>query len=638
MNVSVRAAPVRGTGFAAEEHRWDRAVEHARDRTGESQSPVLHHAPARPGHEGGGNLIGKYSRPWRHRIPLAPFAALVFGMLLLTLPAPAAAALRALVIGVNAYQFETPLAGAVNDADSVAAAVAPLAASVTRLTDGQVRRQAVLDALNTALKASARGDTLLITYSGHGGRERVRATAETPTGYREFWVMADFNRRTAEGTTHRVLSTEIGVWLERARAAGVRVVLLADHCYAGKIYRSIGVDTGNIRSIPTMTAPDVPPNEPAPRMNELTAAPPPPGLVSLAADTSDKPVAEFRISGDNRVHGALSFAFAHALTTGRGDLDPQKTGRVTVGALQTYLGRAVNLMSDGQQYAQLRSGEPEDAVLFTLSGAKPEPDTLPAPISAPAPILSPAPVADGLPVLALHVSGLPAEEARALTATIPGTLWAPEAGSARLVWEHRAGASPLVTGMNMFVRFDLARADLAAAVRKVRIADGLAERAVKNRLTLAVAREDGQPAPVYFSGDTLTVTARALPGPYLAVFNLTATGTVQILYPRPGDGPVAWPSTGVNVLRTRVAPDYGGDHVIAVAGARPFGALIAALNALDGRAEPQAAREAVLAALAADPAAEIAVAALFTADRSRACDPEIIRDASMAAKCPGVSK
>lgn len=584
------------------------------------------------------NLIGKYSRQRRHRIPLALFAALVFGILLLTLPTPAQAALRAVVIGVNAYRFETPLAGAVNDADSVAAAVAPLAASVTRLTDAQVRRQAVLDALTAALKASARGDTLLIAYSGHGGRERVRATAETPTGYREFWVMADFNRRTAEGITHRVLSTEIGVWLERARAAGVRVVLLADHCYAGKIYRSIGVDTGNIRSIPTLIAPDVPPNEQAPRVSELLAAPPPPGLVSLAADTADKPVAEFRVSGDNRVHGALSFAFAHALTAGRRDLDPHNTRRVTVGALQTYLGRSVNLMSDGQQYAQLRSGEPEDTVLFTLNGAGngagPEPEKPSAPTPAPNIPVPNTP----LPVLALHVSGLPVDEARALTATIPGVLWAPEAKNARLVWEHRAGASPLVTGMNMFVRFDLARADLAAAVRKVRVVDELSTRAVKSRLSLLVARADEQRAPVYFSDDTLTVTARALPGPYLAVFNLTATGTVQMLYPRPGDAPIAWPSAGVTVLRMRVEPDYGGDHVIAVAGARPFGALLATLNALNGRTEPQAAREAVLAALAADPAAEVAVAALFTADRSRACDPEIIRDAAMAEKCPGVAK
>ena len=148
----------------------------------------------------------------------------------LLLPHPAAAALRAVVIGVNAYQHESPLAGAVNDADAVAAAVAPLAASVSRLTDAQVTRPAVLAALDAALSASGNGDTLLVAYSGHGGRERVRASPEAPTGFREFWVMADFDRRAPDGIGRRILSSEIAAWLTLARTKGVRVVLLADHC------------------------------------------------------------------------------------------------------------------------------------------------------------------------------------------------------------------------------------------------------------------------------------------------------------------------------------------------------------------------------------------------------------------------
>ena len=582
--------------------------------------------------------------------PLALRLAFMGGLALCPPPSAAVAAtLRAVVIGVNAYQHETPLAGSVNDADSVAAAIAPLAAGVVRLTDAQVTREAVVAALDTALRQSARGDTLLVSYSGHGGRERVRVTPETPTGYREFWVMAGFDRKTPEGQTHRVLSTEIGAWLERARAAGVRVVLLADHCYAGKIYRSLGVDTGNIRSIPTMIASGVPANEPPPKISELKAAPPPPGLVSLAADTSDKPVAEFRVSADNKVHGALSFAFANALTKARRDIDPGDTGHVTVGGLQAWLGRAVNLMSDGQQYAQLRSGDPEDTVLFSwASSPAAKPPGAPASLlpsqmassqmAAPQGASPPPLPGDGLPVLALHVSGVPETEGQALAAAIPGAAWTPDAPHARLVWERRGGAAPLVTGMNLFVSFDLTREELPVAVQAARVTDALTERAAKGRLALAVEQTEGPPMPVHFSGDVVSVTARALPGPNLVVFNLTGKGVVQMLYPGPRDAPIAWPpantSAGITVLRARVEPDYGGDHVIAIAGPRSLRAVAAALSGLDGRADPRGAYRAVLAALSADPQAELSVAALYTADRARACDPEIIRDATMAARCP----
>jgi hypothetical protein len=545
-------------------------------------------------------------------------AALVL-LLSAVLARPVQAALRAVVIGVNAYSHERSLSGSVNDAAAIAAAIAPFAESVTRLTDGEVRREAVLRALESALAASAPGDTLLVSFSGHGGRERVRVTPETPTGYREFWVMADFDRKTPEGITGRVLSTEIGAWIARAGAADVRVVLLADHCYSGKIYRSAGVDVGNIRSIPTLIAPDVPPGEQPPRISELRAAPPPKGLVSLAADTADQPVAEFRITAVDRIHGALSYAFAHALSGAWAELDPQGTGNITVGATQRYLQRAVNLMTDGQQYPQLRTGDPTNEVLFT------RPTTASAPV----------PGTQELPVVALHVSGLPAPDAQALVARIPGARWEPDLGHARLIWERRGGDSPLVTGLNMFVRFDLAESDLANAVQKIRVADALAGRAAGGQLTLAITQADGGIAPLYFSGETLQLSVRGLPGPNLVVFDLTAEGKVQNLYPTEGDAPIAWPSAGVVVGRIRVAPDYGGDHLVAVSGTRSLSRLVAALRAMEQREAAIAAYQAVQTALRDDPVATVAMAGLFTADAGRRCDPELIRNAAMAAACQG---
>lgn len=551
--------------------------------------------------------------------------ALLFGASLILAPVPASATLRAIVIGVNAYRSVTPLRGAVNDAELVSGAISQVAASVKRLIDGEVTREAVLAALADVLTASQAGDTVFVSYSGHGGRERVGITPDTPTGFREFWVMADFDPNTPEGSERRVLSTEIRDWLVRTRAAGVRVILLADNCFSGKMYRTVGVDVGRIRSIETLTRSGLAPDEELPAKSEAELAPPPPGLVSLAADTADKPVTEFPLPNGGPVHGALSYVFAYALTTGRSELDQRAArnqkgkGLVTAAALESFIQEKVSQLTEGQQSPQLRNGMPAETVLFVL----------PAPAEPPA-------SADRLLPVPTFVDGMPSAEAQKLVASIPGAVWAPDPARARLIEHYRARGSRVVTGLNMFVHFDLAQSALPAVVQKIRVADGLAHHAMRGRLSIAITRGDGRSAPVYFSPDEITITVRDLPGPNLVVFNLESEGRLRLLYPLAQDAPIAWPSTGVDVFRTRVAPVFGGDHLVAVASARPLSTLAAQLRALDRQTMSEAAFEFVTAALRSDLGAEVAVAALFTADSALRCDLELIRSAAMWSSCLGI--
>ncbi len=315
--------------------------------------------PVRSGSQGG---LGHRVKPGEDdKTSLVKTAKIVRILVALLLVGGQASAgqLRAIVMGVDAYQHERPLHGSVNDARSVAAAVQPMAAGLTLLLDAQVTRDAVVRAWQQTLAASRPGDTVLITFSGHGGRERVRVSKAAPLGFREFWVMADFDRRSDGGIARRILSSEVSDWTKQAETAQVKLLLLADHCYAGTIYRSVGVDSLGVRSIPLLVDPDVPADEKLPNISELKAAPPPPGVTSLAADKSDKPVAEFRITGTGEVHGALSFAFAEALTGDRKFIDPAGDGRITRGALLNYLQTKVTQMSDGRAgAATLRARRP----------------------------------------------------------------------------------------------------------------------------------------------------------------------------------------------------------------------------------------------------------------------------------------
>ena len=90
-----------------------------------------------------------------------------------------------MMVGINAYSGRVatgsrgspvfraikPLRGCLNDARAIEQAVKPIASSTRVLLDGEVTREAFLRAWSAMVQQSQQGDTLLVTYSGHGGRE-----------------------------------------------------------------------------------------------------------------------------------------------------------------------------------------------------------------------------------------------------------------------------------------------------------------------------------------------------------------------------------------------------------------------------------------------------------------------------------
>jgi metacaspase-1 len=89
-------------------------------------------------------------------------------------------------------------------------------------------RAAVHDALAGAAGALAGGDTLLVTFSGHGGQEPDRNDDERH-GSDESWCLHD-----------GVLLDDhlAGYW--RLFAAGVRIVVVSESCYSGGMARTSG--------------------------------------------------------------------------------------------------------------------------------------------------------------------------------------------------------------------------------------------------------------------------------------------------------------------------------------------------------------------------------------------------------------
>lgn len=184
-------------------------------------------------------------------------AALMLG--LLAAPQGASAAVRAVFVGIDHYlhsrareptaEFED-LSGAVGDTLRVRAAMAqalalPLAAPGTgcdwrdavsqTLINQCATRDRILRAWDDAIAASARGDTLVLYFAGHGSRYLEKG-GEQASRYNSTLMPTDA-RDPASDTGTDILDREVRRVIDLATSRGIRVVTLFDSCNSGTASR-----------------------------------------------------------------------------------------------------------------------------------------------------------------------------------------------------------------------------------------------------------------------------------------------------------------------------------------------------------------------------------------------------------------
>ena len=138
---------------------------------------------------------------------------------------------RALCIGINNYPgTDSDLSGCVNDCNDWAAALAARGFAVTKLLDAQAAKAAMVAGLNDLIGNAAKGDTVVITYSGHGTWVPDQSGDE-PDGRDEALCPWDI------GTTGAVLLDDELHGLFLQRHPGVRIVLISDSCHSGSVTR-----------------------------------------------------------------------------------------------------------------------------------------------------------------------------------------------------------------------------------------------------------------------------------------------------------------------------------------------------------------------------------------------------------------
>src|SRR5262245_57486258 len=137
---------------------------------------------------------------------------------------------KALCIGINDYPgTRNDLAGCVNDAHDWSAALQARGFAVTTLLDAQATKAVLVGAIESLIGGAVGGDSLVVTYSGHGTFV-PDAQGDEPDARDEGLCPYDIDRGNV------LLDDEIHA-LFRRRAPHVRLVLVSDSCHSGTVIR-----------------------------------------------------------------------------------------------------------------------------------------------------------------------------------------------------------------------------------------------------------------------------------------------------------------------------------------------------------------------------------------------------------------
>ncbi|MFN9545598.1 MAG: caspase domain-containing protein [Cyanobacteriota bacterium] len=141
----------------------------------------------------------------------------------------------ALCIGINDYPgTQNDLRGCVNDANDWAATLASRGFRVSQLLNSQATKAALVAGFQQLISGANSGDTIAITFSGHGTLAPDNSGDEID-GYDEALCPYDIHQGQV------LLDDEIHQ-LFAQRAAGVRLILISDSCHSGTVTRNAPAD------------------------------------------------------------------------------------------------------------------------------------------------------------------------------------------------------------------------------------------------------------------------------------------------------------------------------------------------------------------------------------------------------------
>jgi len=566
-------------------------------------------------------------------LTLGPLA--VFGLIFAPCSAAEAAIrppqggeVRAVVIGIDAYQFVPPLRGAVADARDIEQTLRSQGVrDVTALYDAAADRTTVMRTLDQLLQRSQSGDLVVLSIAGHGVQEPEHIKGSQPDGFDNVFVLAGFNPKTGAGTQQRIIGTEFNHMIKQFEAKGANVLFVADACYGGGLAREIDprADEMSYRQAPryALTVDNLQPISTASDafLSDIDFE----RTSFLAAVDRNTKAPEVRIPGVPGFRGALSYAVARAF---EGAADQNRDRRVSHTELFTYVRQVAYQLSDQRQQVvtagppSLRAGGSDvvfeqtrgvvmlDAV--QAAGARPQAPPPQPPVATaspntqtarpPAPPQEPPTGATPLGTVRVAVLGnqrdlLANLEARQARFEVVGTKDNPD-----LIWDP--ASLDVLTGADVVAR-GIDRAALASVIDRVAAVNAFKRLAAKGPQPVRILPDD----KVHRRDERVDVQVSGLGQRSLVMFNIAGDGTVQDLYPKGSDKRII--DTPEFKLEMKAAEPFGADQVVAVSSAQRLGDLEEALRKVSQRRTPVEIFK--LVERLAPPDARIGAASLYTA-------------------------
>ena len=495
----------------------------------------------------------------------------------LTPPMAAAQQLRALVIGIDDYA-DRPLKGAVADARDLADALTGFGATeIASLIDGAATRDAVIREWSRLVSASRRGDTLVLTYAGHGGQTPELIPGDEADGRDEVLLLSG-------GPDQGLLDNEVYGMLADAAERGVKVLAIFDTCHSGTPWRSVGpaaLRNHSDLSTPTLSRSARDRLESRGRGADMLS--PPPGVLVIGASQDQQVVPEFPIHGAPR--GALSYTVARLL---------RETGdTVDFGAFVTQVRRGVRAIADRHHVPSFAPRDlSPDAVVLTRPGTAPA--VMPTATSTE-------------PPLALAFVGATANQQAAALAH-PGVTSAASPVGADLVLDFACGA---VRTPELIHSPGLTAATAGRFIDRWRLV-----RALQARRGAGVEFSLTTDAPVVPFGEFVRFASEPPENAaltYLTMFAIAGDGSVFGLYPLAGRDALEPSGQRIPDFDLMARPPAGQDHVFVIWSDGPMERSLAVLDRASGSADVGPLRQALLADLD-DHAAVIGYASVVTGE------------------------
>ncbi|MCW2285953.1 hypothetical protein M2323_003790 [Rhodoblastus acidophilus] len=461
---------------------------------------------------------------------------------------PAAAAGRALVIGVDDYAHVPKLRGAVADARDIAQALrATGVAHIRVLTDREARRDVVIDAFEKLVSGAQRGETVFIAIAGMGAAEPERFKGSQADGLDPVFLLQAFDPRDPGLASEKIVEAEFNHYIRRIEAAGGRAVFVADTCFGGELARPVDPRAGAIAYRCMSYAPVGDAMRVVAGHDDAFAA-----RASFARSfvlaAVDKPLRapELNIPGVGP-RGALSYAFARAIEGSAGD------GRLGMNAIFPYVRQVVHQLSDQRQVVELSPRDASEREPVVTRGVA-APDGSGSARPAPPPDASRSAKRAAPLVVTLAALDGRNDPLTDLPKLVSVALVAPS-DDPDLVWDPVT--RDVLAGPDIIAR-DISVSELAGVVERTVLLKALKRAAALHVQDIRLLPGDD----LHRKGSRVEVEIGQLSGRYLLLFDLAGAGAAQLLYPLGSDPPRR--DDGQYSVSLSVREPYGADLIVAI--------------------------------------------------------------------------